>query len=134
MSINQVIMTMTLTMLVVMVMGVMMMKMMMLLMIMMMLIVMMILIKNSLTNMPARSPGRRAEGALEPAFYHAGPPALDEEIIHCYSVGAINDMTPGMQSHMTPCILSIIIPLASTEHQVDFWFHTLNSNPNATMS
>ncbi|CAL1145171.1 unnamed protein product [Cladocopium goreaui] len=40
--------------------------------------------------------GSEAEsGALEPAFYHAGPPALDEEIIHCYSVGAINDMTPG---------------------------------------
>ena len=129
-------MIMTLMMLILMVMVVMMMmmEMMMLLMIVMMLIVMMILIKNSLTNMPASSPGRRAEGALEPAFYHAGPPALDEEIIHCYSVGAINDMTPGMQSHMTPCILSILIPLASTEHQVVFWFHTLNSNPKATMS
>ena len=34
----------------------------------------------------------------EPAFFHAGPWSLDEELVHDFSVGAINDMTAGLGS------------------------------------
>ena len=32
---------------------------------------------------------------IEPVFFHAGPAALDEELVHDFSGGAIHDITPG---------------------------------------
>lgn len=39
--------------------------------------------------------GRRPDASEEPAFYHAGPWSLDEELVHDFSVGGINDLTAG---------------------------------------
>lgn len=43
-------------------------------------------------------PGRRPDASEEPAFYHAGPWSLDEELVHDFSVGGINDLTAGLGS------------------------------------
>ena len=43
-------------------------------------------------------PGKRHDSAEEPAFYHAGPWSLDEELLHCYSAGGINDLSAGVDS------------------------------------
>ena len=39
--------------------------------------------------------GRRSDSTIEPAFYHAGPALLMDEILHDFSVAAVNDLTPG---------------------------------------
>ena len=41
------------------------------------------------------SNSRRADSDIEAAFFHATPSELTDEIVHCYNISAIIDLTPG---------------------------------------
>lgn len=42
--------------------------------------------------------GRKSDTTVEPVFFHQGPQSLEEELIHSHSVGAVNDLTPGLEA------------------------------------
>lgn len=43
--------------------------------------------------------------AKEPVFFHAGPIQLQEEIIHDFSVGAVNDLSAGSVTKLAFAIM-----------------------------